>query len=97
MASEKKAWYKVLFVTVLILWVSAISSVMLQLFGIVPKIFIGVFGFIILAFISGYRDVMRTEKSEKMSKELLAIGLVACIAYIACTAFLLGRYVVRML
>lgn len=97
MMAEKKVLYKVSLIAALILWASAISFTLLHLCGFIPQIFIWVFGFIILAFVSDYKDVIKRNKSERMSVALIAINFVVCMAYIACIAFLFGRYVVRMI
>ena len=94
---EKKAWYSFLLMTVFVLWASAITFSVLQLFGIIPVIFIGVFSFNLLAFLGDYKVVMKTDKPEKISSALLSVSFVACMAYIAGVGFLLGRYVVRMI
>lgn len=97
MVKEKKAWYKFLFVMVFVLWASAITFFVLQLFGIIPMIFMGVFSFNLLAFLGDYKAVMKTDKPEKISSALLSVSFVACMAYFAGMGFLLGRYVVRMI
>lgn len=92
MKSESiKSIYKGLRYFLLICLISTVILSFFDLYGNIPRIFLGVFALIGFVNTYEYKEIMKEEKLSASSTALIATTLVVCAGYVLVMFFLLGR------
>ncbi|MBQ7944809.1 MAG: hypothetical protein IJ326_12190 [Lachnospiraceae bacterium] len=94
---ETKEFYWGSLIVLVVLWISTIVFMRLQLGGVIPKIFIWVFSSVLFGYYSNYKGVIKRGKSFDSMVCIYAVNIISSLSYIACLAFLFGRYVMQMI